>query len=83
MNYVPRLMYNFRFGKVENVAAKGGQRAQLPAHVHGHLSTDRMGLTHARMHGCQEKAASVSQEPLVLSLQTYLNIFPVFFPPRL
>lgn len=70
MNYAPRLMYNFRFGKVKNVTARGGgQRAQLPAHVHGHLSTDHMALTRARMHGCQEKAASVSQKPLVLSFK--------------
>lgn len=69
MNYVPRLMYNLRFGEVKNVAAEGGRRAQLPAHVHGHLSTDHMGVTHARMRGCQEKAASVSQKPLVLSFK--------------
>lgn len=37
---------------------EGGQRSQLPSHVQGHLTTDHVELTHARMHDCQEKGVA-------------------------
>lgn len=57
---------------------EGGQCWQLPSRVRGHLTADGVELTRARMHACQEKAGSVSHQPLVALSKPASNLLFFF-----